>query len=206
MAYYTGDIPAEDLVIEPALSENGIDLSLFDEVEVDLRGTDGVVIESAGFLASIVDDHIEVEWPTESLLTEPGLYRVMLTLTSAEGRRQKLSPAWIVVQGDDGWATLDMARDEWADARTLADVILWRLLDTAKGDVLAYAPALPDAAPIPLRYAEAQIMQARNRWNALKVDPASGGLGEGDFVIRPFPLDWQIKQLLRPKQAVPVIG
>jgi hypothetical protein len=28
-------------------------------------------------------------------------------------------------------------------------------------------------------------------------------MGEDTFVLRPFPLDWTIKQVLRPKRAIP---
>ena len=59
------------------------------------------------------------------------------------------------------------------------------------------------AENIPTRYALAQLMQAKNMWNAGRVD-ASGGIGDGgDFVIRPVPLDWHVKQLLRPKRGAP---
>jgi hypothetical protein len=49
-------------------------------------------------------------------------------------------------------------------------------------------------------------MQARNQWNAAKVDPANGGLGDESFIVTPHPLDWMIKQILRPATAIPVVG
>jgi hypothetical protein len=40
-------------------------------------------------------------------------------------------------------------------------------------------------------------MQVRNTWNATKTNP-EGMLGGGDFTVRPFPLDWMVRQLIRP--------
>lgn len=125
-----------------------------------------------------------------------------------------------------GWHTLDTARDQWRDAPSDDDT-LQQLLDVARHQVTAYAPtytgepgtstlAAPDpttgalqpvtAATVPADYRLAQLMQARNIWNAGRVDPASGGLGDDSFIMRPFPLDWMVKQIIRPKRALPWIG
>lgn len=42
-------------------------------------------------------------------------------------------------------------------------------------------------------------------WNAGIVSPG-GEFGEGEFTMSTHPLDWHVKQLLRPKRAVPVVG
>lgn len=105
------------------------------------------------------------------------------------------------------WHDLESAREEWEDA-PLSDGVLQALLDISEQQVIAYAPALPvptdpeAPAEIPANYRYYQLMQATNIWNAGRVD-ASGGVGEGEFVARPHPLDWQIKQGLRPRRAVP---
>lgn len=105
------------------------------------------------------------------------------------------------------WYDIDSARADWIDA-PLNDDTLQALLDVSKQQVIAYAPRLPvpvdPEAPVevPANYRYYQLMQATNIWNAGRVD-ASGGVGEGEFVIRPHPLDWQIKQGLRPRRAVP---
>ena len=104
---------------------------------------------------------------------------------------------------DDGWHTLETARDQWTDA-PYQDEILTDLLEIAQEQCLAYAP-LPDSnAPLATHYRVAQLMQARSIWNATKVSP-SGDLGDGTYVITPKPLDWMIKQVLRPKRGVPVM-
>lgn len=103
------------------------------------------------------------------------------------------------------WHTIETARDEWDDA-PLNDDVLTELLAVAQQQVIAYAPTLPVADPptteVPTNYRFGQLRQAQNLWTAGQVD-SSGGLGEGEFVVRPHPLDWIIKQILRPRRAVP---
>ena len=72
--------------------------------------------------------------------------------------------------------------------------------------MVTYAPALNDGQYPPLNYRRAQLMQARNLWNAGKVDPSTGDQGEGSFILSPVPLDWTVKQVLRPKQGRKPIG
>lgn len=105
------------------------------------------------------------------------------------------------------WHDVDSARDEWIDA-PLDDDVLTTLLNVAKQQVIAYAPRLPIVDPpvepeqIPDNYRYGQLEQAKNLWNAGTVDSA-GAVGEDSFVVRPHPLDWIIKQILRPRRAVP---
>lgn len=108
------------------------------------------------------------------------------------------------------WHTLQTARDQWVDA-PLDDEQLQELLDVAQNAVLAYAPALPDAtltvidgyltesaSTIPVSYRHAQLMQARNVWNSSEASP-SGDFDGAGYGITTMPLDWQVKQLLRPR-------
>jgi len=123
------------------------------------------------------------------------------------------------------WHTVESARDQWVDAPTDdgedEDATLSELLVVAKEAVLAYAPALDtsddliidedgyivnqDAEAIPESYRIAQLMQARNVWNSSKASP-SGNLDNGEYGLSTFPLDWQVRQLLRPKRGRPVIA
>ena len=124
------------------------------------------------------------------------------------------------------WHTVESARSQWADAPTdeddeAPDASLEELLSVAKLAVRAYAPALPDeggliidedgyivpaeGSEIPDNYRVAQLMQARNIWNAAKASP-SGGFDNGEYGLQSFPLDWQIRQLLRPKRGLPAIS
>lgn len=206
MGYYVGDVPAQPLVIEPARNEEPIDLAPFSQADAQLYGPDGVPVLTPGFLAVIAEDVILIDWPESSPFDQPGIYelRVVLSNLSTEVR-ERLPLVRLVADTDDGWHTLDTARDDWRDAPGF-DAWLYELLWTARNDVLAFAPALTAGQRPPLNYRRAQLMQARNLWNAGKVDPASGGMGDDTFVLRPFPLDWTIKQVLRPKRAVPTIG
>lgn len=109
------------------------------------------------------------------------------------------------------WHTLESARSEWIDA-PLDDDQLNELLEVARDAVLAFAPALdgevvsddgylsviPDT--IPTAYRVAQLMQARNVWNSTKASP-TGDFDGGGFSLTTFPLDWQVKQLLRPRSV-----
>lgn len=94
----------------------------------------------------------------------------------------------------------------WETADSIPDSLLEDLLEVARDAVLEFAPALPDDYPVgkcPAAYRLAHLMQTRNLWNAQEVD-TDGGFGGEDYTIRPVPLDWIIKQVLRPKRAVPV--
>lgn len=107
----------------------------------------------------------------------------------------------------DGWSNLDDTRSLWEQSRSLSDSTLHNLLEVAKEQVLAYAETTEaDLTEVPPRYARAQWMQARNIYNASVVDASGGDMGEGSFVIRPFPLDWMIKQIITPKTRVPRFG
>lgn len=110
------------------------------------------------------------------------------------------------------WWTVDEAKGSWVGAP--ADDDLELLLDVAKAEIIAYAPALdpddvvtvtPDEGDpyevqvIPAGYRWAQLAHARNIWNAAKVNPSGGFGADGEtFALTPFPLDWAIKQRLRP--------
>lgn len=206
MLYYVGDVPSEDIVIDPARNGEPIILDPFDQVEITLWDGSGIQVVTSGFLGSIVGDQVIIEWPGDTPFAAAGLFTLHTVLASSTGpQRERLAPVYLIVQDDDGWHTLDTARDEWIDARSADDMRLYVALTIARQQVTSYAPALTDEQRPPLNYRQGQLMQARNIWNASKVDP-SGGLGEGDFVVRPFPLDWMIKQVLRPKTAMPAVG
>jgi len=105
------------------------------------------------------------------------------------------------------WHDLDTIHEEWVNA-PLDDGVLGELLEVAKGQVIAYAPKSVRAAldvpeaEVPANLRLAQRRHVENMWNAGRVD-TSGGQGEGDFIVRPHPLDWHVKALIRPKTAVP---
>ena len=134
--------------------------------------------------------------------TAPGVWTLAADVATG-GNRFRTTPASFVVEATDGWLTLAAARDSWRDAPD-DDVVLWRLLAMAREQVEAYAPAIQWSTPPP-NYVTAQHTQARNIWNAVKTDPANQGIGDEAFTIRPFPMDWTVKQMIRPARAVPVV-
>lgn len=210
MAYYVGDIPAEDIVIEPARNGEPIDLSNFntEDTTVEVRNPAGAIIE-ADFLITFTDesegqDQVILEWPENTIFDDAGTYSLSVILSNGI-QVERVAPFYLVAQAIDGWLTVDAAREVWRDAPA-DDARLAQILDLAKQQVIAYAPALAEDALVPANYREGQLMQGRNLWNAGRVDPASGGLGDEDFVIRPYPLDWMVKQVLRPKTGIPVVG
>jgi hypothetical protein len=213
MAYYIGDLPAEDIVIEPTRGDEPIDLTPFDEgeTEVTLRDFAGDIVEAA-FVPTFEGDDpavVVIEWPATSPFEEAGLYTLAVTLVGPAGSpRERLAPVYFVVQDDTaGWHTIDSARDEWTVGEaTVDDRRLWQLLELAREQVIAFAPALAEDAAIPSSYRAGQLMQAQNLYNAGAVDPATGSTGDDQFALRPYPLDWMVKQVLRPARGTPVVA
>lgn len=109
------------------------------------------------------------------------------------------------------WHDAESAGANWDDAPYEA-AVLTELLEVARGQVIAYSPhrktdpiVAPDSEAVPVEYRLAQLRQAQNIWTAQNVN-GDGGIGDGgEFTLRPVshPLDWHVKQIIRPKGAVP---
>ena len=198
--YYVDDVPAVAFVVEPP--EN-VELSEFTTVTAELISPE-IPPVSVTLTAVIDDDQIEITPPTTSAFTVAGIYRLRIRLSSATASQLIPDARFVVQDPDDEWHTLDTIRDEWQDAEFIPDVTLWKLLNMAKVQVVTFAPRLADDEAVPAHYLDGQRIQARNIWNAAKVSP-DGGIGTDDFVIRPLPLDWHVKQILRPRPAIGVV-
>jgi hypothetical protein len=103
----------------------------------------------------------------------------------------------------EGWHTLESIREQWIDAPEEDDQ-LQTLLDVAAAQCLAYGPELEEGQAIPTSYQLAQLMQTQNLWNSSKQDN-DGEIGGEGFGSRVFPMDWAVKNILRPKLGVPVM-
>ena len=123
------------------------------------------------------------------------------------------------------WWTPDEVRDEWRDAPA-SDVTLLRLIDVAKSEVLDFDKGATwrrditnagtpwpggyggdiGRTDVPAGLLQATLMQIVNLWNANKVDPSSGEIGDGSFVIHAFPLDWAVRQRIRPQSPIGALG
>ena len=145
-------------------------------------------------------NHLEFTWPTTTILEIPGVHTIVITFFDALGVEVQAEPWKFIVQAIDGWLSLEQARAQWADA-PLDDVFLFQLLDTAKEQCLAYAPALLIGAPVPARYIQAQLTQARALYQSTIANQADN-VGIEGFTVRVFPLDFTIRAMLRPKKAI----
>lgn len=105
----------------------------------------------------------------------------------------------------EGWHTVDSIRDgeQWPDSINLTDDALQDLLDTAQVQCQAYAPQV--AGTVPVNYRQAQLLQARNLWQAVKKDNGDQ-IGADGFAVRVYPLDWVVQGILRPKTGVRTFG
>jgi len=133
-----------------------------------------------------------------------GRYPVYVLVT-ADGRTQRVLIDWLVVcDPADEWYNPITARLDWAGCPD-PDGTMFRLLEVARDQVQAYGPKLDDGAPVPERYRAAQLIQARNTWNA-SLTNGDAQVDAGGFVVNVRPLDWAVKQLIRPLTATKAFG
>ena len=78
-------------------------------------------------------------------------------------------------------------------------------LEAAKEACLAYAPTPADPEDVPESWVLAQAYQARNIYNSGQAGAGSGDFDGGGYGLSTHPLDWQIKQLLRPRRGLGAI-
>lgn len=177
---------------------NPVHVHEFDGHTADLFGPDGDIV--AVIPSTIHAQHLDLTWPSTSVFPVAGVYELAIQFTDAGGVILDAEPVRIVAQGADGWLTLDQARRRWADA-PLDDVILYELLSTARTQCETYAPALALGAVVPANYREAQYLQARALFMA-SISNQADSVGVDGYQVRSFPLDWNIRALLRPKRAM----
>jgi hypothetical protein len=157
------------------------------------------------------------------ICTVNGAEQITYTLTSGEvaaltgtgaGMRDEGSPGYWVeflvqsggsASAGSGWADIEDAQLIWANAGEMNPELLQHLLDVAQEQCEAYAPALGEGDPVPARYKQAVIDQARDTWQNSERDGDALGY-DGEFTIRVRPLADTVKALLRPPRAVPSFG
>lgn len=199
--YRVGDTPTAVLRVEIERDGYDADLSVFSGVTVNLTRPTGYSTPVTAAIDGATGDVLATLPLSHSLFTAGGIYSLDITLTSTEGYRESAPPVPFVVEQETGWHTLSSLRAEWADAPD-DDVQAYRLLEIAKGACLDFLDVDEDAPTSSVKFAwrEAQRMQARNLWNAARVS-SDGSYGDGVYAITPRPLDWAIKQLLRPNRG-----
>lgn len=108
------------------------------------------------------------------------------------------------VQPYDGWASLEAARAQWADAQTMEDDELTGYLQTAYEQCVAFIEPV-EGTLIPARYVQAQIMQARAVWRSIESGD-DNQVGPDGLTVTVFPMDWTVKSLLRPQYGGLVVS
>ncbi|APX03374.1 hypothetical protein [Arthrobacter sp. QXT-31] len=92
------------------------------------------------------------------------------------------------------------ALELWPDAEHIDDATYFDIMEAANALCVAYAPSLPEGAEIPKAWYLAEILMARDLWSKM-----SGGnneqIGPDGYAIRPANLEWQARNLLRPKTS-----
>ena len=201
--FYIGDIPSETLAVTPLRAGNLVELSPFTAATAVLRNEAGIAVTPAPSVTlDQANDDAKVTFGTASPFATAGLYSLQIIVT-ATGKRETLDAVQIVVQDPaTGWHTLDSIRGEWTTGMP-DDSIAYQLLEVAREQCATYGPRYEGLPP--RRFRVAQAMQARNIFNASKTDPGQSQDGEL-FVIRPYPLDNFVKDILRPKRVLGVIG
>lgn len=190
--YRVGDRPATPVQIDILTDE---DLDAYLDFTVTVRDASGSIVASIGPTA-FDGDEVTFTWPNGVFAT-PGIYTLTITLIGAG--LTTLEPLSVVVEADTGWLSLAAARSQWTEAPS-EDEHLYRLLEVAKTQCREFAPTITGRPP--LHYVQAQLLQARALW-------ASGKVSQGDqfgdaagLSVTVFPMDWTVKNLLRPKRAV----
>lgn len=108
-----------------------------------------------------------------------------------------------------GWVETTTDLVDWMDAPT-DDVVLARYLSAAHEQCLAFlphardeltgvlAPVVPE--PVPGRFVLAQVMQARALYRSALAG-SDNEIGPDGIAVTVFPMDWTVKNLLRPKRV-----
>ena len=177
---------------------NVVQIYGFDSWEAYMLSPEGEVLGSLS--GEDHGNHLEFTWEETTLLEIPGIYKIIITFFDPLGVEIQCEPFQFVVQEIDGWLTLEQTRSQWSDA-PLDDVFLRQILDTAKAQCVAYAPALLLGAQVPVTYVQAQLLQARAIFQSV-IANQQDSVGVEGFQVRVFPLDFTIRAMLRPKRAI----
>lgn len=194
---FVGDVPSSVLVL-PLQDSDGDSLDWIDSVTgsfVDPLGASTPV--TVAVRKEAADVFLDVTWPSPSPATVAGLAWLNLVAHAAAPGPvvETIDPHPVIVETPGPWLTIAGARSLW-DGGPDDPWQVFLYLGNARRACIEYAPEIA-AGPIVPDYLLAQFMQARNTWEADR----SGGteaLGTGEYAITRHPLDWQVKELLRP--------
>ncbi len=170
----------------------------------DVTGATVALSVAGQTVPATITNAIEGDWATLTL-PNPGTYPVYVVATVGARTQRALVDHLVVVPENDPWYNVVTARVDW-DGAPDSDGVLADLLDSARDQVLAYAPALGLEEPVPSRYRRGQLMQARNTWNAAQTNGDAQVDAGGGIYVTVRPLDWAVKQVIRPKRGVKALG
>lgn len=108
---------------------------------------------------------------------------------------------WVDPEDEVHAALLD---ELWPDSSSLPVESLEHYLQVAHEECWAFLNHRVDPDPVPARYRQAQIMQARARRKSGLVGD-SDQIGPDGLTVTVWPMDRSIKALLRPRRGRPVI-
>lgn len=135
-------------------------------------------------------------------LDQEGLWYIRTRVTAPQWAIWA-APLPVVAMAFNGWMDLDTARAWWSDAPA-DDAMLYMILRNARTAIEAWAPKLPADSPAPpAHYTQGQLLQAQAIATLGQTNPQEE-VGFEQMSTRVYPLDWNIKQLVRPRSAVPV--
>lgn len=210
--FWVDDQPLQPVYIDLTRDDEHVETAAYSGATATLIAPEGT---TTNLPATLGDSAVTVSWDG-TVFDLPGVWSIRVALT-ANGLRETLDPIRFVVQGEDGWHNLASAREEWFTQGKYSDVQLWTLLECAKLSVVTYAPSrsaevvqsggflvMANDAPVPVNLRQAQLLQARNIANTAITDPMV--LEQGTYAIRPYPLDAFVRELIRPRKAVPNVG
>ena len=190
---------------EVDILDNGetVDLTEDDVIIVDIEACDPDARPSIDLPHHVLEDGaLVLEWgQAPEIFLFPGVHRLDITIQREDGDIEASAEFLIEAYRNGGWHTLSSARG-MGFGDDLPDLELHSLLSAARAAVEAYA-AIREDGSVPNTWRTAQLMQARNVLNSTRANPSSGDLGGEGYGLTAFPLDWQVRQLLRPRRAVP---
>lgn len=201
--YWVGDNPGSfEIDVTDDIGEVA-DLEAFTAATAELFAP-GTITNPVAMAATLnaLDGSVTVEWPEDTPVAADGLYAVRIRLTGPAGSRY-VDPLNVVGMAFDGWISLSQAAAWWSDAPSENPSYLYMLLYAAKRAILGWAKELPEGTPPPPHYIDGQLLQAQAIYTLGQSNPQES-VGFEQLSVRVYPLDWNIKQLVRPRRAIPV--
>lgn len=106
------------------------------------------------------------------------------------------------------WYTPATITNVWREAQAMHDSELLELLAVAREEceAFAYPEDVEDPDNIPSRVALAHRLHTQAIWNSQKTSGRDDDATLSGQSVTVYPMDWQVKNHLRPKRGVPAVG